>query len=359
MDCLEAILSTGVVNFFPKIVENFFSISASTAGLVTGIAIVPSAVIGTVTGGYVINKFQLGVPGMCAMAFVADLFCLFCGSSFLLYCPTRNVVGVTVPYGYLPNGEQSCSETPNILTLNHSCNSKSKCHPSCWSPVCDQRRKLTYFSPCYAGCSSSRMKMGDSKKLRYLECSCVIDPYDDCTNIGDRNSDVVSGFCQLSCLLIFPFMFVFALYVVLAFLTSIPIQETELRSVAFQLRSLAFGIRWIFIRLLGTIPGPILFALFIDFSCLNWGVNRKGEKEACLLYNNKKLSSFIVIAGSIIKCQILLFLFFAWKNGRKESVYPVQSFASNPTVRLVAIRSTVKDQTVQASSTSSSSNSDK
>lgn len=36
VDCLEGLPSTGIVAFFPKILENFFSLSSSTASLFTG-----------------------------------------------------------------------------------------------------------------------------------------------------------------------------------------------------------------------------------------------------------------------------------------------------------------------------------
>ena len=54
-------------------------------------------------------------------------------------------------------------------------------------------------------------------------------------------------------------------------------------------RAYALGIQWIVLTLLGAIPGPILFGLFIDKSCGLWEVTCHGQGN-CLVYDNEQLS---------------------------------------------------------------------
>lgn len=56
-------------------------------------------------------------------------------------------------------------------------------------------------------------------------------------------------------------------------------------------RSFALGIQWIVVRLLGTIPAPMLFGALIDESCILW----QGDCDsggACLVYDNKNMSRY-------------------------------------------------------------------
>ena len=54
-------------------------------------------------------------------------------------------------------------------------------------------------------------------------------------------------------------------------------------------RAYALGVQWIVLTLLGAIPGPVLFGIFIDKTCDLWETTCHGQGN-CLVYNNKKLS---------------------------------------------------------------------
>lgn len=118
VDCLEGLPSTGIVAFFPKIVENFFAIDSSTASLLTGTqvaeankclyhiqstsgcAIVPAAFLGNILGGFFIRKYHLQVSGMMVFALIFDGMAYFSILAFLAQCPRPLMAGVTVPYGF-------------------------------------------------------------------------------------------------------------------------------------------------------------------------------------------------------------------------------------------------------------------
>ena len=62
-----------------------------------------------------------------------------------------------------------------------------------------------------------------------------------------------------------------------------------LRCVPDSHRSFALGLQWIVIRLLGTIPGPILFGALFDHTCVLWQ-NHCGREGACKSYDNFYMS---------------------------------------------------------------------
>ncbi|PIO54987.1 hypothetical protein TELCIR_23635, partial [Teladorsagia circumcincta] len=62
-----------------------------------------------------------------------------------------------------------------------------------------------------------------------------------------------------------------------------------LRVVPFDHRTLALGVNWTFLRLLGFIPGGILFGMLIDIACLDWETSC-GNRQSCRVYDPLKLS---------------------------------------------------------------------
>lgn len=48
------------------------------------------------------------------------------------------------------------------------------------------------------------------------------------------------------------------------------------------------------IFLLGTIPGPIIFGVTIDSTCILWDINECGIKGACWIYDNIKMARMLV-----------------------------------------------------------------
>jgi hypothetical protein len=70
------------------------------------------------------------------------------------------------------------------------------------------------------------------------------------------------------------------------------------RSVPYNRRAFALGTQMIIWRLLGAIPGPMIFGLFIDSSCVLWSHtnNECGDNSdnsgSCLIYNNYSFSRY-------------------------------------------------------------------
>jgi hypothetical protein len=59
------------------------------------------------------------------------------------------------------------------------------------------------------------------------------------------------------------------------------------RCVQDDQRSFALGIQWIKVRLIGTIPAPMVFGALIDETCILWQESCHEENGACLVYDNQ------------------------------------------------------------------------
>ena len=79
------------------------------------------------------------------------------------------------------------------------------------------------------------------------------------------------------------------------------------------LRSFAIAIQWIIIRLVGNIPGPILFGTVIDSTCLfqRSSCDDPDEDGACYLYDNKNMSYYFLAISIASKCVTIGFFLLA------------------------------------------------
>jgi len=69
---------------------------------------------------------------------------------------------------------------------------------------------------------------------------------------------------------------------------------TGCRCVQDDQRSFALGIQWIKVRLIGTIPAPMVFGALIDETCILWQDScREDENGACLVYDNTYMGRYV------------------------------------------------------------------
>lgn len=89
------------------------------------------------------------------------------------------------------------------------------------------------------------------------------------------------------------------------------------RCVAEDQRTFALGLQSSILRLVGFVPGPILFGTIVDSSCLFWQ-HECGQRGNCWLYDRSTLSTrAILLATGTMSCYIL-FIILCW------FVYPHQ-----------------------------------
>ena len=71
-------------------------------------------------------------------------------------------------------------------------------------------------------------------------------------------------------------------------------------------RAFGLGVKWVFIRFMGSVPGPIIFGALFDSTCMLWQ-DKCDTKGSCWIYNNYKLSWRIFTLTICLKTASLFF----------------------------------------------------
>ena len=62
----------------------------------------------------------------------------------------------------------------------------------------------------------------------------------------------------------------------------------------------------LFGKLLGAIPGPLIFGALIDNACIDWAIDCSGTKTKCNVYDTDKLASWYIGSKFLQKLTITL-----------------------------------------------------
>ncbi|XP_070159925.1 solute carrier organic anion transporter family member 4A1 isoform X3 [Polyergus mexicanus] len=298
----EGLLIAGFAAFLPKLIENQFSVNASSAALLMGLVTVPAGGGGTFLGGYLIKRFNLPCSGILKFCLLATAACIAFTLCFALNCPNIDFAGLTVPY---QNITRKIS-----LSLENICNNGCGCSRLQFDPICGVDG-ITYYSPCYAGCYRE-ISIKDVKI--YMDCSCIHSPAMNLTteDTGDIiHYQAINTTCGNTCSYLWLFIVLAFCNMFMTFLCTMPALSSTLRVVRDDQRSFALGIQWIKVRILGTIPAPMVFGALIDDTCILWNETCDG-RGACLVYDNFYMSRYMLALAFIGKAASLLFFFLAW-----------------------------------------------
>ncbi|XP_072137429.1 solute carrier organic anion transporter family member 4C1-like [Mobula birostris] len=279
--CSEGLVITGFVTFLPKFIENQFSQTASLAAILGGATLIPGAVVGQLTSGIIMSKMKLLCHSMIKMALATTVLSILFSTVFTFgYCSNAPFAGVNQNYH---------NNTAEKFHLEAPCNADCHCSRSSFNPICGTEN-VQYFSACYAGCINATRK--DNLHV-YEECSCVQKVISE--------FDARKGKCGSTCGNMPLFLGIFLFCVIFTFMTSTSITTAVLRCVPDTQRSFSLGINWTFVRILGAIPGPIIFGIVIDYSCVLWNQDECNNQGACWIYDNPKMSYLIMAIGAPCK----------------------------------------------------------
>ncbi|XP_046675029.1 solute carrier organic anion transporter family member 4A1 [Homalodisca vitripennis] len=281
--CCEGVVFSGSGAFIPKIIQSQFHLSYKTTALVMGIITVPSAVLGTMVGGGILKKFDLRFVGILKLCIGTTTLAMICASCFLITCSQEKMIGLNVPY----------YEDRKEIKLDDPCNDNCGCSWEEYLPVCGTNN-YTYFSACYAGCTTAH-KSDFADVTLYSNCSCI-------EEIGDNGVQASSQPCKMACSLLPLFLIMLYLSLFFTFVAVMPALTATLRCVKSDQRSLALGMQWMLVRLLGMIPGPMLFGVILDGTCEYWHAPCSKEEGSCILYDHYSISRTMVL------------LAFGWKS---------------------------------------------
>ncbi|XP_074388286.1 solute carrier organic anion transporter family member 4C1-like [Zonotrichia albicollis] len=289
----EALVATGFATFLPKFIENQFGKSSSFAATLGGLVLIPGAALGQVISGVLVSKRKMDLKSIIKFMIVTCTVALILNTVFLFAkCGNEPFAGVSETY----NG------TGTLYNLTAPCNANCRCLRSVYYPVCGSD-EVQYFSPCFAGCASYLL---NNMKKTYHNCSCI-------GKSKRRNGsedflyEAVPGKCPTKCKLLPLFLVFFFFAVVFTFMSTTPTTVAILRCVPDKQRSFALGVQLLFLRILGSIPGPILFGAAIDNSCTLWDIDECETKGACWVYDNERMAYLLM--GISTACKIITIIF--------------------------------------------------
>lgn len=295
----EGLVVAGFAAFLPKVVENQFSVTPIMAALLMGVITVPAGGGGTFLGGYLVKKWNLSYTGIVKLCLVVTAVSVLLTGSLLLKCPNLSFAGITVPYAgheleipSLPSAAFAPSLNSSTKDLQSSCNQNCGCSRF-YNPVCGINNVM-YYNPCYAGCKYEQSE-GSSKI--YLDCSCItVNRSLVAVDEDLPHYDAINTMCDYTCSNLILFTCLCFLLMLFTFLATMPALAATLRCVHDDERSFGLGVQWLMVRVLGTIPAPLIFAKLIDEACLYWKVTgddfaeENGGSGSCLVYNKTDMS---------------------------------------------------------------------
>nr|XP_040237134.2 solute carrier organic anion transporter family member 4A1 [Anopheles coluzzii] len=313
----EGLVISGFAVFLPKLIENQFSVTAVWSALLMGIITVPAGGGGTFLGGYLVKKLHLSCSGIIKFCLFATIFAALFTVCFFLSCPNLTFAGVTAPYFPHENLDTpyARSTEPRDLyylpkNLDNACNDRCACSRRNYEPICGADG-IMYYSPCHAGCSEE-INLENAKV--YRDCTCINATFhgEQSALYGGGSYDAVNTMCQSRCDHLWIFVMLCFLVMFFTFLATMPALSATLRCVHDDQRSFALGIQWIKVRVLGTIPAPMIFGRLIDETCILWQESSCDDHGACLVYDNAFMSKYMLLLALVGKACSILFFFGAW-----------------------------------------------
>lgn len=266
---VQTLIIAGVGAFSFKFLTEQYNLDFDTSGnLIGGLILVGS--FGMFLGGLLVKLLRLEMLGMTRLCAIVSLLSGLFGIAFLAGCPETQLAGLQVSY----------TGSSIIDGYADSCHASCDCDRQSFSAVCGADQKV-YYSPCHAGCLSS---VGMGPMAAYHNCSCV-----------GGAATAKQGRCEDNCSqlnILAPCMFL-AMLLVLTAVT--PTSMVTMRCVEDHEKPFALGIQWVFIRLLGMIPGPVLVGWVLDQSCLIWSGGSCGSSGSCLLYSHDQMAVGIML----------------------------------------------------------------
>ncbi|XP_068755616.1 solute carrier organic anion transporter family member 4A1-like [Montipora capricornis] len=291
----HSLYGAAVSAFLAKFAQVKFAVNPAVNGISLGAVFLVAASGGIVLSGFLVRRLNL--KKSCKLSakwcVIISIFSVWTALAFIIPgCDEVNLAGVVKPYHN--------SSLPSPRSPVASCNVNCRCSLANINPICGQD-KLTYFSPCHAGCETI-------KGSQAFNCSCI---HTGMSN--DTQGTAKKGFCDRGsgCKFYYLFVAVVFLLLVISFLNAMPNKTVILRCVPHNQRSYSLGFQFIFQRSLGLLPGPVLLGWMFDVNCLFWGKSC-GKRGRCQIYDIWKLSLIITLFGCFMKALNVLFYFISY-----------------------------------------------
>ncbi|KAK7502290.1 hypothetical protein BaRGS_00006243 [Batillaria attramentaria] len=363
---VEVLLFSSISSFGTKLFEENFQLTATMAGLAMGGVATIGGAGGTLGGGILMRKLKQDPKTIARLCSISALVAGVASLSYVFYCQPPSLAGLQVPYTPRTYSHSTTFYPSPDGKLNSPCNSNCGCHLRTFSPVCGADG-ITYFSPCHAGCLGKEnvtlQTFGNCNCIKMPSTSEVEDDHESGfhhyeqvytgrakyqqqqqSGSFDRSAsyggEVTRGRCGpvgpcSKFYIALPFMI---LGVVFRSFMVTPLSMLILRSVPVQDKAFGLGLEWLGLRLLGTIPGPILLGTIIDSACAVWQLSCRGSGQ-CWVYNLADLNLRLALywAGTCILTAMLCFWASRFLSSEvMDSVPKAIALSATPPLRYVS-----------------------
>ncbi|XP_077990604.1 solute carrier organic anion transporter family member 1A4-like [Glandiceps talaboti] len=287
----ELAVNTGIMMHLPHYLETQMQASELFASVLTAAVMVPMACLGIFFGGFLIKKMKLSTKKCARVIMYADLTTILVYFFLFLFgCNTQFLPDIFFPSSNNSTNRniQIIDNKTNLLAVNLTmgCNYQCDCDTQEFHPVCGSNG-VTYYSPCYAGCSIKDVGFVDGANgqpvKKYSNCTCVGETLPDESDVD--NFYVHGGVCDNHCASILPFTVTF--FGIACFASNIPWIPAimlVLRTMPQKDRSISVAVEYMFMHIFGFILAPLLLMSVVESTCFLRHMVC-GEGDVCMAYD--------------------------------------------------------------------------
>lgn len=302
----------GYITFKPKFLEHQFKMSAARANQYIAAAATAATLAGWLMTGSTLSLIK--PRSRTVLIFMACLSVTNCAlhlSMVNVSCDREVIFGMgTVLRGDTSSPSHDLPTTPGEEGSLGECVAACECTPK-FSPVCVNGRD-TYYSACYAGCSSytspftsfvsSNSSDGNNataptKKKVYERCSCAAEVMNSSRLMSQSASSsappsaplsappsAVDGYCSHECPAFYMYLALTVLTKMTLAASRVPVNIMLFRCVEPRDKDLGLGVFNSVLALCSFIPAPVVFGWAIDSACRLWEESC-GGRGSCWLYD--------------------------------------------------------------------------
>uniref|UniRef100_A0A8C8ZH07 Solute carrier organic anion transporter family member n=1 Tax=Prolemur simus TaxID=1328070 RepID=A0A8C8ZH07_PROSS len=289
----ESLVMIGVSEILPIYIENQFILTRSFATMIAGLVLLPGSALGQLLGGIIVSTLEMSSRALMIFVLVTSAVSLtLFGFIIFIHCDPGKFAGITEDY----------DGTGQLGNLTAPCNEQCRCSSSIHNSICG-RDDIEYFSPCFAGCTYSKML---NKQRMYYNCSCIKEGLITADGEGEF-IDARRGKCDAKCYKLPLFIAFISSVIIFSGFSGVPLTVAIIRILPDKLRSLALGVNYVIVRIFGSIPGPLAFKFSGENSCTFRDINTCGRTGHCWIYNKTRMAYLLVGICSV--CKILTITF--------------------------------------------------
>lgn len=323
--------------WLPKYLEHQFRVDKSTSALFSGISGMSSVILGVLGGGMFIKRCHPTARTLTLVIIVCKIVYIVTLVGLMnIHCDFND----DLPGVVTMDGES--------LELYRGCSGGCECSKQEFIPVCvtDGPLKVTFFSPCHAGCYTPNAgDPGGSERLVPLNSdgteleAALPGPDDGVTfyrncSCGSPNAEVRSGYCRHTCFGFTLFNMIQATVNSFVSIGTIGGVLITLRCVSAEDKAPSLGLKSSVLSL-AMLLNPVIFGSLTDSSCLVWE-EACGQTGACWVYNARDLGYKIFTSAIILFSISTVLEYFVYRNVKSVKLFDDDQVQRSPSSRTLS-----------------------